>query len=562
MTKFIVVMDTPSIKKYVFEASALKDIRGASAILDGLNRGWILSDRVGKEWKVSVDEEVAYKQQEEIYRTFLENLGLTLSEFVYANGGSGLMIVEAENEGDLERFEKELQKIYRKETCDAICPLMAWVEYKEDELQKSIRDAHWKLRRKKASRRIYSAISNPWGKQDEEVNDRIAEKRYCQMGEEKWISEVSYRRKEFSEKRRRIVWREFQENIKKDFQWEKIGPPASLEDIAKLREGDKEDNIAVVYADGDSMNKIIKSFTTIKEYKKFSKVIDSAVRKATFFALKETFKEELKDGTARFDIILLGGDDILIVLPSQYSADFVIKAAEKFKEEVKGKEEKDHKYSISFGISVAGSHSPFSQMVEQAEACLKSAKKKKSESKEVDAKEKCFVDFHINRSGFYPDIHNYRDKEFIQKQEKKKEQNYQKARKLICRPFSLKKFGDYCDAAKKLKKESVPASRLYYIAESLKEGRNRGHIGWIQGVGRAKDGQKKALCELLSCWITDRKDCSAIGTIDFSIEPWRKLTKEEAIQENLQIEYICGFHDILEIYDLVRGVENDSNNRI
>jgi hypothetical protein len=39
-------------------------------------------------------------------------------------------------------------------------------------------------------------------------------------------------------------------------------------------DSNKEDDIAVVYADGNSMGKEIKKLTSIDEYKKFSKAID------------------------------------------------------------------------------------------------------------------------------------------------------------------------------------------------------------------------------------------------------------------------------------------------
>jgi hypothetical protein len=39
--EYLVVMGIPSIKKYVFDTDRLKEIRGASALLDDLNRNGI-----------------------------------------------------------------------------------------------------------------------------------------------------------------------------------------------------------------------------------------------------------------------------------------------------------------------------------------------------------------------------------------------------------------------------------------------------------------------------------------------------------------------------------------
>ena len=78
MPKYIVLLDTPGIKKYIFESSSLKDIRGASAILDGLNRGWLLSS--GNEWqKIPLEE--TYEKQEFTYASFLEDSEVQLHKF-------------------------------------------------------------------------------------------------------------------------------------------------------------------------------------------------------------------------------------------------------------------------------------------------------------------------------------------------------------------------------------------------------------------------------------------------------------------------------------------------
>ena len=542
--QFIVILDTPSIKKYVFEASALKDIRGASAILDGLNRGWLLE--LDQKW--SADENI-YEKQIVVYKNFLQDTGVELEEFIFANGGSGLMIVKAENESALECLQEKLQKLYRENTCDAIAPLMAWCKYNKDDFEGCMEEVHWILRRSRSKRHLASDISNPWAKYDEELSDHIAETLHEGAGsgpdeKYKWISNISNQRKKYAANRankdvERMVWKEFEKYL--GFS---IRPAQSLDCIGektdkkekKTEKGDRKDGkIAVIYADGDSMNRTIKSFISASQYQEFSQKIDQAVREATFYALKSVFLEKLEGAKrACFDIILLGGDDILVVVPAEYAGEFVIQAGKKFSEIVK----KEH--TLSFGISVSGTHTPFSQMTDQAENCMKNAKKIEGV---------CSVDFHVNRSAFYPEIYQYREKEFIQKREfDRNGQQEKEANQLICRPFSLSDFEKYVLASKKLKEKKVPASRLYNIAASLKQGKNRGHVGWIQGVGRAKTDQKKALRDLLFCWLFN----GTSAHLNIGVEPWKEC-EEAYTEDHIPIKYICGFHDILEIYDLVKG---------
>lgn len=409
------------------------------------------------------------------------------------------MVLKGE-EGEIQAFSNSMEKIYREKTRDAIVPVMAWTEYSPGRFQECLNMVHWKIRRHRTQRSIASFPSTPWAMFDNDTRNHRAECCYQTPGENQiqWISKISDARKKAAREERR-VWEEFQ-----NFLGHSIKSPESLESIPGNGSDDKD--IAVVYADGNAMGMHIKKISSPKEYAEFSEKIDNASRKATFSALKEIFKGE---ANARFDIILLGGDDILVVLPPDKACDFVLKTSEAFLLQTQGK------FSLSFGISCAKFHSPFYQMVEQAETCLKNAKSEKLPG----------VDFHVNRSGFYPDITSYRN------QTMKKEEV-----RLTCRPFAIEEFKKYWETARKLKDANVPFSRMHAIACELSKGKIQGHIGWIQGVGRArKQEEKKSLIDLLACWESQNKSCD-------TIVPWTSLDKK----------LICGFHDILELYEFIK----------
>ena len=64
---FVIVIDTPSVKNYVFGTDPLNEIRGASARLDTLN-------------------------QSEMEKCLADQLGVGHVECIYANGGSGTVL--------------------------------------------------------------------------------------------------------------------------------------------------------------------------------------------------------------------------------------------------------------------------------------------------------------------------------------------------------------------------------------------------------------------------------------------------------------------------------------
>ena len=90
MRKSLVALDTDHIKEYVFGTSKLKEIRGASSLLDYLNR--IVMEELAK-LDPSFDERC----------------------LIYANGGSGLFLIDADK---ADYFGLMVQKAFRDVTGD------------------------------------------------------------------------------------------------------------------------------------------------------------------------------------------------------------------------------------------------------------------------------------------------------------------------------------------------------------------------------------------------------------------------------------------------------------
>src|SRR4051794_19962265 len=93
MERFFLVTDTPGIKQFVFGTDALAEVRGASALLDRLNR---------------VETECILRE------SLPPGTSLTV---VYANGGTGQFIIDADRAA-VERAVAALARKYREATGD------------------------------------------------------------------------------------------------------------------------------------------------------------------------------------------------------------------------------------------------------------------------------------------------------------------------------------------------------------------------------------------------------------------------------------------------------------
>ena len=99
--------------------------------------------------------------------------------------------------------------------------------------------------------------------------------------------------------------------------------------------------IGLVYADGNAMGKIIKALDSPATYRQFSRIVDESIREACFTALNQVCESEINNvGEALknrkpfeslpADILLLGGDDLLVALPADRALDFALKVTETF----------------------------------------------------------------------------------------------------------------------------------------------------------------------------------------------------------------------------------------
>jgi len=115
------------------------------------------------------------------------------------------------------------------------------------------------------------------------------------------------------------------------------------------------------------MGKIFAGLTTLQAVKETATQVDKAVFDAMADAVR--IHLQVQGDKFPFDILLIGGDDIVIVTPADKAMQVARTLAEKFNEYT------NKKYTLSIGVMLAPVKYPFSQSRLLVEETLKAAKK-------------------------------------------------------------------------------------------------------------------------------------------------------------------------------------------
>lgn len=145
-----------------------------------------------------------------------------------------------------------------------------------------------------------------------------------------------------------------------------------------------EGYVAVIHCDGNRIGKeMISASGDLKTLQSFSKGLQHATQEAAKRACRKViggvFKEMFgrdprSDGSLPVRPIVLGGDDVTILMHAEGALPFVAEYLKAFEEETAKAEGLKKKLTACAGIAFVKSHFPFSQAHELAEALCKGAK--------------------------------------------------------------------------------------------------------------------------------------------------------------------------------------------
>jgi len=467
---YLLVLDVPSIKDYVLSSERLVEVRGASALLDQLNR--------------------------EFMPKFLkEQLGHDNVNCVFVGGGGGQFIIRAAESVINSAVDKLKGEFFRR-SAGGLRLISGIAEYSEDTYQDSLQRAFFRLNLEKEENPFLIQSSTHIGLMRECESCSKPASVVDKYAETEWIlCETCHGKVEFASKNRGL-WNSFADFLETRGVT-KTRRPKDFEEIAASSM--KKGHLALVYADGNSMGKLIKTIVSSDSFAFFSKTVDTAIRESCHEALFEVGVGS--DGVA--DILLLGGDDLLVCLNADAALRFSILAAKKFEEKTCSvfagdpakapKKLKGKGLTISFGIVFAKSHTPFSLLLDQAEQLLKSAKKTGSEDKRSQGYyAPTYIDFHFFSRYSQTDVADSR-KKFLHISDSNGVPVV-----LHQRPYSLEGIDALNDHAQAILNTRVSRSRLKRLGRAPFLGVMNGTLECLQLIGRTKiENQKKSIWDAL-----------------------------------------------------------------
>ena len=337
------------IKKYFLENNKIKDIRGASAILDYLNTEATL---------------------EYLDREYIKECA------VYCGGGN-VLIISPKGEG--EKICRELELLYTRISLTAK-NAFAYIACSVDDIAVRYNEIQGMLNNQLEERKRLKLYEiNP---DNDVVEVQIKGKVFKfegqeidQRGQVCWlcgIRDAKYKipspdgkinvcpsclRKNTVGRGKAIFYDEFEKN--QQIKMKKRNEINSIDDIE-----DSRGYVAVIYADGNNLGNVVKNIKTPFQHMYFSRKLDHTTKYCVYSSIYEVMQE----GSA-FEALCLGGDDLLIVVPADISFDIANKIINKFDKAF------DYQITISAGVCIAKSSTPIQNMFSISQYCLKNAKK-------------------------------------------------------------------------------------------------------------------------------------------------------------------------------------------
>lgn len=385
----LLLADADAIKAYVYETQVLPEIRGGSELLQEAE------ERIRELFRQQLAEECLiycggggllaivpasdaehWKQQiEQAYRdsTALATVTVVVSEPIgYADVGRRLAPYDSESVCALRCHgvaQDLLQSHFGMEDRARRKNFGELVAYLTGKLQQA--------KRQKAIAPFVEAL--PIHRRCDSCGRRPAS-RWDDVRNE-WLCTVCHTKRGRGRQERRRFVEEFREWARREVSQEVSREgPKDLDDLAG-----QEGRIALLYADGNNMGDLLQRAPSPASYRHISEALSTATREALFQALHKVFGERLQQKLP-FEIIALGGDDIVVLLPASVGWAVALRVLDNFARSSviqRLQEEMQERLgagtvpplNLSAGLAIADVKYPVRFLFDLAEGLLKEAKR-------------------------------------------------------------------------------------------------------------------------------------------------------------------------------------------
>jgi CRISPR-associated protein Cmr2 len=319
--------------------------------------------------------------------------------------------------------------------------------------------------------------------------------------------------------------------------------------------------IGFVYADGNDMGRLLEALQTPADYAIFAEEFSGVLREATFAALAKHLRpvQVTREGRADkilvhpFEILNLGGDDLLLIVPAHVALPLACDIALDVEQQLPRLDPKfglsqvykwaevqrccgeppgiQCKVGLSAGVVIADAHTPVFYLEELATQLLKSAKGRAKWLKQRRGYFGGTVDFLSLKSvtTLSGTIRQFRDSALTKE-----------GGRLYARPYTLVEARALLKTVKLMKAAKFPRGQFYRLRESLHAGVMPSTVDYRYFLTRGEmDVPRRKIEEL---W-------TPVGGKPPS-HPWRERLEQKGTLETI-------WPDVVELYDFVPAEDGE-----
>ncbi len=337
---------------------------------------------------------------------------------------------------------------------------------------------------------------------------------------------------------------------------EREQPPSLKLDHLDRTPLSKPGYVGFIYADGDGVGSFIGGQSSVSALKKESERIPAIIRQAVYRALAESLHPkwvERKNEKGRvidkplihpFEIITIGGDDVLLIVPAHVAVPVAVRICQLF--------QGGAGLTMSAGVVIADDHNPVRFLRDLAHQLLKSAKKRARQEKERQEKENGnatgALDFLVLRSQSMvrSDLEQLRRSAPYYYRVDDEEDEEGEELQLTAGPYTLDEALKMLRLLVGFRRVDFPKSQLHALTTVLREGRSVSSLFYLyQQIRLGEKGY--VLGRLAELWSEARGPNPRLDIV-----PWRKFEVE--CKGAPRTIFRTPLPDLAELYDFVSSL--------
>jgi len=502
-TSYLMLVDTDQIQRYIFSTNRLREIRGASLLLERLN-------------------------SLETPRLIHAHAG----ELIFAGGGGALATFRTE--ADADACLADIQKLYRQQThlatITGACIPFEPGRHEKQALQQVRAELHL---RKSGATRPQIVPANAYLQRCPSCNQLPVTHRI--RGDDLCIA-CTHKRKEADATRAPFPaysgYQKFAEtaaSYPEGQKWENLNSlPSELEKLA-----DSSGYIAFVHADVNGLGSYLEQQNSLDGVKQVGASVENALREALVGAVYDV---KLLPGDSQewpFLILVMGGDDLTLAVPARKAVALANRICLHFGELIASHLNGKRELAVSAGVVIAKPRYPAYALNDLVEKLTTSAKRLSYQLQASSGDNVPTLDFQIVTTATTASIEHLRTQQYTTTSASDVQHSYT-TRPLPCiSTTNSSGMDDLLQSISTLRRAGFPRNKLNSWATLLETDEIERILAWQILQSRVGGQAKDALCQTIARL---------------------RLTNQNVFRQIAENRYSTPLLDLLELYEFAEGI--------